>query len=195
VIEIDDGGLGMDEQRLERARKIVTGDRPVELGELGENPQTGLAVVGSYCRRYGFRTDVSESPYGGIRAVVLVPADMMEIVEPIATVPARFDQAQPPARPQATEAVATTASEVAGEAWAAGDGEPMPLLPQRASRRGAAVSAPRTPVGAQDAPSPAPAPTPEQAGDWMTAFVSGGTATVENAEASEATDGSEGELR
>jgi len=41
VIEIDDGGICMDEHRMEQAREVVSGRRPVALGEI---PQTGLAV-------------------------------------------------------------------------------------------------------------------------------------------------------
>jgi signal transduction histidine kinase len=191
VIEIDDGGLGMDEQRLERARKIVAGDRPVVLSELGENPQAGLAVVGSYCRRYGFRTDVSESPYGGIRAVVLVPIDMMEIVEPTPTIPARMDQVRSPIDPLPAEVALAAAPEVAGQAWpvATADAQPLPALPRRASRRGLPTPVVETPP---DAPTPLPTPTPEQAGDWMTAFVSGGPASTHDVGASEVTDGGEG---
>lgn len=81
VIEIDDGGVGLDDSRLEQVREIASGRRPVGLAELGEIPQTGLPVVGAYVRRHGFRVDITESVYGGLRAIVLVPA---ELTEPVA---------------------------------------------------------------------------------------------------------------
>ena len=82
VIEIDDGGVGLDDIRLEQVREIASGRRPVGLSELGEIPQTGLPVVGAYVRRHGFRVDITESVYGGLRAIVLVPAELTEPVAP-----------------------------------------------------------------------------------------------------------------
>jgi signal transduction histidine kinase len=86
VIEIDDGGVGMEEHELERAREIASGRRLAGLGDLGEIPQTGLAVVGHYARRHGFGVDLMPSPYGGVRAVVLVPTGMLETLEPAGSV-------------------------------------------------------------------------------------------------------------
>lgn len=83
VVEIDDGGVGMDEHRLEEARAIVSGRREMGLADVGEVPQTGLAVVGTYARQYGLRADLSDSPYGGIRAVILVPMNLVTSLEPV----------------------------------------------------------------------------------------------------------------
>jgi signal transduction histidine kinase len=82
VIEIDDGGVGLDDTRLDQVREIASGRRAVTLGDLGEVPQTGLPVVGAYVRRHGFRVDITQSVYGGLRAIVLVPADLTEPVAP-----------------------------------------------------------------------------------------------------------------
>lgn len=72
-IEVDDSGVSMDEASLRRAREIASGRQQVTLADLGEIPQTGLAVVGTYARRHGFRVDLTESVHGGIRAAVIVP--------------------------------------------------------------------------------------------------------------------------
>lgn len=82
VVEIDDGGAGMDEHRLEEARRVVSGKREVGLADVGEVPQTGLAVVGTYARQYGLRADLADSPYGGIRAVILIPMNLVTSLEP-----------------------------------------------------------------------------------------------------------------
>lgn len=82
VIEIDDCGVGLDLKQLEQARDIASGKREVSITELGEIPQTGLAVVGTYARRHGFRVDVAESVYGGLRAIVMIPAELTEAVVP-----------------------------------------------------------------------------------------------------------------
>jgi signal transduction histidine kinase len=162
VIEIDDGGVGMDEHRLEQARETVSGRRRAGLGDLGEIPQTGLAVVGHYVRRHGFRADLSESPYGGLRAVVLIPAKAVETVESPEVIAARpaVRQAQPvdEAEPRTAVDSASSDSPSAGA-----------MLPQRRSRRGQAAAA----VPDESAPA-SPSPTPEQAGSWMGAFIEGG---------------------
>ncbi|HCA85729.1 MAG TPA: ATP-binding protein, partial [Streptomyces sp.] len=87
VIEIDDAGLGMDEYALERAREIASGRRLLGFADLGEVPQTGLAVVGRYAERHDLKIDLLPSPYGGVRAVVLVPGTLLRTLEP-AVVPA-----------------------------------------------------------------------------------------------------------
>lgn len=153
VIEMDDGGVGLEEHQLEQAREIISGRRLLGLGDLGEIPQTGMAVVGQYVRRHGFRVDLMPSPYGGVRAIVLVPAEMVENLELI-TSPAL----PPPSAPASVR-----------ESSAAGRG----LLPQRRSRRDEAE-----PTGYSDQSStqPAlPAQTPQQAGSWMAAYFSGST--------------------
>lgn len=82
VVEVHDGGLGLATDRLSTAREIASGRRPLGLREVGEVPQTGLAVVGQYARRHGFQVDLGPSPYGGLRAVVLVPAAALTDDEP-----------------------------------------------------------------------------------------------------------------
>ncbi|MBB5078446.1 ATP-binding protein [Nonomuraea endophytica] len=167
VIEIDDGGVGMDEHHLEQAREVVSGRRTVGVGEVGEIPQTGLAVIGHYVRRHGFLADLLPSPYGGVRAVVLVPTDVVETLEPVSAPPVRA------ARPAVPEERAPHAA------------PQDPELPRRRSKRGeAAPSAEGTAGGPftaaegdgeEGAPADQPAPertetTPEQAGAWMAAF-------------------------
>jgi signal transduction histidine kinase len=179
VIEIDDGGVGMDERRLEDAREIASGRRVVDLAEVGEIPQTGLAVAGQYARRYGFRVDLMPSAYGGVRSVVLVPGDLLEILDP-------EDIRPPGTAPVAPDDGGTrdAAPDRATEDGAAG------VLPRRHSRRSAPAAAPPPAVateaaGAGGAKSSQPGAlgvagaaaadaSPEQAGAWMSAFFDGG---------------------
>jgi signal transduction histidine kinase len=167
VIEMDDGGVGMEEHRLEQAREIVSGHRLLRLGDLGEIPQTGMAVIGQYVRRHRFRVDLMPSPYGGVRAIVLVPAEMVENLEPTVT-PLPLPAAEPEAGPAVTEPVGVRATGGMGVG-------PLPeqddSLPQRQSRRGASEPAAR---GDRSSAEPAPSSqTPEQAGAWMAAYFSG----------------------
>ncbi|MBB4904410.1 ATP-binding protein [Actinophytocola algeriensis] len=193
VIEIDDGGVGLDDKRLEQAREIASGRRPVGLADLGEIPQTGLPVVGAYVRRHGFRVDVTESVYGGLRAIVLVPTDLTEAVAPSGMVAAGTHAL---ARRQERHAIAPAPREPEPEpVWelerqsgevelptepdplpplvpASEEGE-LPVLPRRRSRRGHAV--PQQPQ--VDWPAERDVEeAPEQAGQWMNAFLSGAAA-------------------
>ncbi|MEV4757009.1 ATP-binding protein [Micromonospora sp. NPDC049559] len=159
VIEIDDGGIGMEEHRLEQAREVVSGRRLIGLGDLGEIPQTGLAVVGHHVRRHGFRADLSESPYGGLRAVVLIPTENVRMAEPVGAA-----TAPPPVRPPVDdEADAGTGAPVEASTTSGG-------LPRRQSRRGRSA---RTATAVAADARPTAEPTPEQAGSWMSAFLGG----------------------
>ncbi|GAA0901288.1 MULTISPECIES: ATP-binding protein [Streptomyces] len=174
VIEIDDGGVGMDEHSLAQAREVASGRRPVGIGEVGEVPQTGLAVVGEYARRHGFGVDLMPSPYGGIRAVVLVPTAMVETLEPAGVnLPRQRARAAEPAAPAAP----------ASSRGPAGGGTAPSGLPQRRSLRGRSGAgspggADVSPTTADSSPAAAaqaaPAPTPQQAADWMGAYFRGG---------------------
>jgi signal transduction histidine kinase len=168
VIEIDDGGVGLDDIRLEQIREIASGRRAIGLAELGEIPQTGLPVVGAYVRRHGFRVDITESVYGGLRAIVLVPAELTEPVAPSGTIAAgghalarRPERLEEPALPEPTpapEAITplptseekeeepAPAPEPAPQPAALAEPAPdestpdLPALPRRRSRRGEAAA-------------------------------------------------------
>ncbi|WP_457460360.1 ATP-binding protein [Streptomyces sp. TE5632] len=196
VIEVDDGGLGLDEYRLTEAREIVSGRRLLGVGDVGEIPQTGFAVVGRFAHRHGFGVDLGPSPYGGVRAVILVPLELLKTLEPAGTPGGRVLPAQPPVPPAppaaapspesppaaaSDHAVPVQAPESAAEP--APSAEPPPpatrapgarhrRLPQRRSRRDGYVPA------VQEAPTAVTPPgSPEDAGDWMEQFFEGGRTT------------------
>jgi signal transduction histidine kinase len=86
VIQIDDRGTGMTEARLQRAHDLVAGPDDISIRDL-QTPQVGLAVVGNIARRLKLQVSLGRSPYGGIRAVVLVPMDLLEAIDPVNTMP------------------------------------------------------------------------------------------------------------
>jgi signal transduction histidine kinase len=203
VIEINDCGIGLDEYRLEQARDIACGKKVIGLAELGEFPQTGLAVVGQYVRRHGFRVDVSESVYGGVRAVVGLPAELVETLDPAesATIPAAttVPEARTPAPAAGISPAAAVSpaaeTEAVAEAETAGE---TPGLPRRQSPRHAAAETHRPqPRETRHIPQEHTPPTPEQAGAWMGAFLNGASADGEpipdNETASGANTGAEGD--
>ncbi|WP_329044573.1 ATP-binding protein [Streptomyces sp. NBC_01693] len=81
LILVDDAGIGMDDDALERARTLLAGPSEVLLTELGDPPQTGFAVVGRLIARYGFSCHIESSPYGGMRAMLRIPAHLLTVID------------------------------------------------------------------------------------------------------------------
>ncbi|MFC5170926.1 ATP-binding protein [Streptomyces mutomycini] len=81
LILVDDAGIGMDDDALKRARTLLSGPSEVLLTELGDPPQTGFAVVGRLIARYGFSCHIEPSPYGGMRAMLRIPAHLLTVMD------------------------------------------------------------------------------------------------------------------
>ncbi|MFH8222433.1 sensor histidine kinase [Streptomyces sp. NPDC018057] len=78
AIEIEDGGVSLNEESRARIEKMVEAAKAgVDLQELAESPRLGLAVVGRLCTAYKMQVSLRASAYGGVRAVLVVPSDMM----------------------------------------------------------------------------------------------------------------------
>lgn len=191
VIQIDDRGTGMTEARLQRAQDLVGGERDASLRDL-QTPQVGLAVVGNIARRLKLHVSLGRSPYGGIRAVVLVPMDLLEAIDPVDTMPlpeevTRAAAAVPDAKGEALaaaplqsapglsapEPVSATDDGADGDlavARTAGRSTTTTGLPKRHSPRhsrpAARTEAEQNSVGAEE--------DPEAAASFMSTFVLGG---------------------
>ena len=83
-IVVDDAGVGMNEEEKTRAGALLSSDHSHGVSSLGNPPQFGFTVIGVLAARYGFSVSVdSTSPYGGVRAVVLIPDDLLtSVIEP-----------------------------------------------------------------------------------------------------------------
>jgi hypothetical protein len=78
VVMIDDAGVGMTVEELHRAARLLAGNGADDINQLGDPPQVGFAVIGVLAKRYGFRVSVdTRSPYGGVRAVVFLPNQLL----------------------------------------------------------------------------------------------------------------------
>ncbi|MFF7190474.1 nitrate- and nitrite sensing domain-containing protein [Streptomyces sp. NPDC008222] len=75
VIEIDDRGLGMQEEEMAVANARITADFDVSLLD---STQLGLVTVGRLAQRHGVKVSLRDSPYGGVSAVVLIPHALLE---------------------------------------------------------------------------------------------------------------------
>jgi hypothetical protein len=109
-------------------------------------------VIGRLVRQYGFSVHIEASPYGGVRAMLRVPAELLTVLDDEHTlsvlVPAPAEKAAPrqPERPQEDTPVT----------------EATPLPSRRRRSPKAAAARPVAPVPPSE-PAPA-ARTPEQAG-------------------------------
>lgn len=75
AVEIEDRGIGMNDEELAEANDRLSS--PPEFDLLLDNDRLGLFIVGRLAARHGMRVTLGRSPYGGVRAVVLVPPDLV----------------------------------------------------------------------------------------------------------------------
>ncbi|GAA1172254.1 signal transduction histidine kinase [Kitasatospora gansuensis] len=176
AIEIEDGGLSLSEEGRARAERMLKeAQAGIDLNDLGETPRLGLAVVGRLAQEYGFQVSLRPSAYGGVRAVLIVPQDLITtapagrahgVVPGSRPGPATLLGSAGGSRPWGSRTVPALAVEPPLGTPAVG--EPTPNgLPQR--RRHAAPSRTGAPGG-----SAAPAAAaPVQPGVWLAAFHEG----------------------
>ncbi|MGP9022322.1 ATP-binding protein [Streptomyces sp. BR1] len=178
-VTVDDAGVGMNADERAYAQRMVAGTDPILLSELGDPPRMGLAAIGQLTRQFDLSVDLSSpSPYGGVRAVLLVKNHLLSRIDPAERPPAaaaprstRQAEAQAaahPALPPAPAHAAPYTPEPAPYASGAITHESAPdgdALPQR-RRRSRAVALPAE-------AAPAPARTPEESAAALGALQSG----------------------
>ncbi|MGW7454540.1 ATP-binding protein [Streptomyces sp. NPDC054787] len=125
-IVVDDAGVGMNDEERAKAAKLLTTERVSGVSGLGSPPQFGFAVIGVLSERFGFEVSVdSDSPYGGVRAVLLLPHELLSAM-PDKKAPAPAVPAMSAADPGGPESSVTTSSTVDG-------------LPKRSRKRPMAI--------------------------------------------------------
>ncbi len=164
LVVIDDSGIGMEDDQLRRAKRLLAGPPEVLLTELGNPPKAGFAVIGKLARQYGFACHIEPSPYGGMRTIVRIPGALLTLVDeeqslsvltpmPVGAgaVPVRS------AEPSAAALAAPVERPVAGPAASEPGAVPVPAagptvppgddgLPSRRRRRPLPQSAPADPA-------------------------------------------------
>jgi signal transduction histidine kinase len=98
AIEIEDGGVGLSEEARVRAERVFSQvSTGLDLADLGETPRLGLAVVGRLAQANGFQIALRPSAYAGVRAVVVLPREMVTTApSPAATSPDIVSAGLPP---------------------------------------------------------------------------------------------------
>jgi signal transduction histidine kinase len=150
AVEIEDRGLGMTPEALEEANdRLAT---PPDF-DPANSARLGLFVVAQLAARHGVGVLLRASPYGGIIAVVLVPAELIVVGDP--ALPQRPDGSHL-SRP----ALVTGAAPDSGPAGTAlaGAAEPGGAEPNPLYRRMRTVPRPGTTPRPALAPAAAPEP-------------------------------------
>ncbi|MGW7466407.1 sensor histidine kinase [Streptomyces xantholiticus] len=193
AIEIEDGGVSMSEEaRLRAERMLRQAQQGIDVNDLGETPRLGLAVVGRLAQAYGFQVSLRSSAYGGVRAVLVVPRDLITTTSSATGLAHGIGTSSGPraAGSDTHERLPRPVTGPTASGPAAGPADDdMPVvtertpggLPQR--RRKARVTEPAAPAApataaAQSAPAtgeaaPAASAPAVQPGMWLAAFQSG----------------------
>ncbi|MFI5643571.1 ATP-binding protein [Kitasatospora sp. NPDC051705] len=87
AVEVEDRGLGMGEEEYERLNDYLANPPELDVSALGDDLRLGLFVVARLAARHDIQVTLRPSPYGGTRAVVLVPSVLLEQAEQPASVP------------------------------------------------------------------------------------------------------------
>ncbi|WP_187645550.1 sensor histidine kinase KdpD [Streptomyces sp. TRM49041] len=196
AVEIEDGGVSMSEEARKRAERMLRqAQQGIDLNDLGETPRLGLAVVGRLAQAYGFQVSLRSSAYGGVRAVVVVPQELITTVAaasglahgigassvPRTTVPAASAVPAPssPARAVRPATGPAVDAEVPPVVERTANGlpqrrrrQPLAEPPQAAAVGPAASTGQASPAPATPAPDQEPSPQ-VQPGMWLAAFQSG----------------------
>jgi signal transduction histidine kinase len=77
VIEIEDQGIGMEDDELERLNEMLRNPPDFSFMALSEEPRLGLFVVARLAAKHGFTVTLRDSAYGGTRAIVLVRTELL----------------------------------------------------------------------------------------------------------------------
>ncbi|MDN0196063.1 ATP-binding protein [Streptomyces sp. S.PNR 29] len=78
AIEIEDCGVSLSEESRARIEGLLErAKNGTDLEDLGGQPRLGLAVVGRLCTAYDMQCSLRSSAYGGVRAILIVPSEML----------------------------------------------------------------------------------------------------------------------
>ncbi|MER5741904.1 nitrate- and nitrite sensing domain-containing protein [Streptomyces sp. NPDC002225] len=154
AIEVEDRGLGMDEEQLAAANELMTSPPRMDVLAHSDDIRLGLYVIARLADQHGLRVEFRSSAYGGTRVVLLVP-DELTVPEPRTGPVGVPDPAPAPAAPAPQQAPPVVPA-------ATGPGEALPTRVQGRALAGVtalnAAGAPyATPAPEQD-PSPYQAP-------------------------------------
>jgi signal transduction histidine kinase len=77
VVEVEDQGLGMSEEDRERANRMMLESPEFDAMALKTDSRLGLFVIARLASRLEINVEFRVSPYGGTRAIVLLPSSIL----------------------------------------------------------------------------------------------------------------------
>ncbi|WP_281274339.1 sensor histidine kinase [Allorhizocola rhizosphaerae] len=77
AVEIEDAGVGMNSEAIERANRLLATAPTPDVTELKDGAQVGLHVVAELAKRENVQVSLRKSAYGGLLAIVLLPSRML----------------------------------------------------------------------------------------------------------------------
>jgi hypothetical protein len=160
TVIIDDAGVRMNAEQMEEARQVLSGERVVDIHQLGPAPKIGFPGVAALARRYGFDVYVDgPNAYGGMRAMIYIPEPLL--------VPQSAQEPEP--GPTAREQVPSAASGAVDDVTVSG-------LPRR--RRRLPIPAPAP----EDSPPAFTSGSADVATAWHSGSLSGRSAAANHTE-------------
>ncbi|GAA4948863.1 hypothetical protein GCM10023224_36120 [Streptomonospora halophila] len=81
VVEIEDRGLGMQDDELAAANEILANPPEFDVMRLNDKMRLGLFVVSRLAQRHEIGVRLRTSPYGGVEAIVLLPSVLIADAE------------------------------------------------------------------------------------------------------------------
>jgi signal transduction histidine kinase len=100
VLEVEDQGLGIPLEQLDQLNQMLKDPPDFHAITLREEPRLGMFVVAQLARSQGIRVTLTPSPaYGGTRAVVLLPNELIDVSAEYSALPGEVIEAEqePPA--------------------------------------------------------------------------------------------------
>ncbi|MFJ9369003.1 nitrate- and nitrite sensing domain-containing protein [Nocardia sp. NPDC101769] len=190
AVEISDQGMGIPESDLARLNELLAGPPDFAVTSLSSDSRLGLFVVSRLAVRHGISVRLSDSDYGGTRAIVLIPSGLIE--GELGAAEPRTEN-RPPQRRVELERASTASPEfreaaASFDAWHPGGYEPdfpasdpqvtadlRPELPRRRRQEHLAPELAENPA-VEHSPAVAPAPgerSAEQARELFSAIENG----------------------
>lgn len=77
LVEISDQGLGMAAEDIQRVNETLSNPPDFSVTSLSDDSRLGLFVVALLAARHSISVRLAESHYGGIRAIVVIPSELI----------------------------------------------------------------------------------------------------------------------
>ncbi|MEU4320203.1 ATP-binding protein [Nocardia fluminea] len=153
VVEITDQGMGMSAEDLVRYNGMLADPPDFGVGTLSSDSRLGLFVVARLALAHGVSVRLSESDYGGIRAIVLIPQQLLAGEADLAGTPPTMTGPLRRGLPTAQDSGSVAALESAPAPVATLVADPPTPRPMAPAPEAPAVQNPRYDTGSDERPA------------------------------------------